>query len=82
MPKTLTSVAVSILAFTLITIAVPASAATKNTDAVTARRYAAIEACSRQAQAQSPGEDSQVARQRGLLYVAGRSESSRSKTER
>ena len=72
MPKTLMSAAVSILAFTLITIAVPALAAPKKTDATTAR-YAAIEACSRQAQAQAPaiaGDDGQQQRHRGGLYIA------------
>jgi hypothetical protein len=71
MPKNLTTAAlsISILAFTLITIAIPASAATKKTDP-TAARYAAIEACSRQAQAQSPGSSDDDQRHRGLLYVA------------
>jgi 4'-phosphopantetheinyl transferase EntD len=73
MCKTLTSAAVSILAFTLVTNAVPAlAAAAKKTDA-TAARYAAVEACTRQAQAQAPalaGDEGAQQRQRGALYIA------------
>jgi hypothetical protein len=72
MSKTLTSAAVSILAFTLITNAVPALAAAAKTD-TTAARNAAVEACTRQAQAQAPriaGDEGAQSRQRGALYIA------------